>query len=204
MAAAAYAELRFHDAIAAVVGVSSLGNRFFDEVAPWTAFKKVCVLLFLCSAITRAVYGQASRISNTQISWGYMGLFFIKYAATHAATHAVTHAATLRSRHYSHQTPSQGSDEDKAAAVQHLVSVLEAVRVVAVMLAPVTPALSAAIHAQLGYDEHEAQTLLWSRDVQWGGLPQGRALPKPSPVFVRLDGDFVTELAAKKQPAVAT
>lgn len=41
VAATAYAELRFHDALAAAVGVSSQGNRFFDEVAPWTAFKKV-------------------------------------------------------------------------------------------------------------------------------------------------------------------
>lgn len=77
-------------------------------------------------------------------------------------------------------------------------------RIVAVMLAPVTPGLSAAIYAQLGYEECHIQALLWSRDVQWGGLPQGRTLPKPSPVFVRLDGEFVTELAAKKQPAVAT
>lgn len=89
--------------------------------------------------------------------------------------------------------------------MQYLVSVLEAIRIVAVMLAPVTPGLSAAIYAQLGYEERDAQALLWERDVQWGGLPQGRVLPPPSPVFVRLEGDFVTEAAApKKLPAVAT
>lgn len=89
--------------------------------------------------------------------------------------------------------------------MQHLVSVLEAVRIVAVMLAPVTPSLSAAIYAQLGYEAADVQAMRWAKDVQWGGLPLGRALPKPSPVFVRLEGDFVTEVAAaKKQPAVAT
>lgn len=44
-AAGAYAEMRFHNALAAAVAVSSEGNRLFDEVAPWVAFKKVSLLL---------------------------------------------------------------------------------------------------------------------------------------------------------------
>ncbi len=49
----------------------------------------------------------------------------------------------------------QGTDEEKAEAAAVLVSVLEAVRVVAVGLAPLTPALSRRIYSQLGFsDEH--------------------------------------------------
>jgi hypothetical protein len=44
----------------------------------------------------------------------------------------------------------QGSDEEKQAAGAVLAAVLEAARVVAVLLAPVTPALSARILCQLG------------------------------------------------------
>ena len=46
--------------------------------------------------------------------------------------------------------PPQGTGEEKAEAAKVLVAVLEAVRIVAVLLWPVTPQLSARILAQLG------------------------------------------------------
>lgn len=51
--------------------------------------------------------------------------------------------------------PLQGSDGEKAFAGQVLVSVLEAVRIVAVLLSPVTPCLSERIYLQLGFSEKE-------------------------------------------------
>ncbi len=45
----------------------------------------------------------------------------------------------------------QGTDEEKAEAAAVLVAVLEAVRVVAVGLAPITPGLAGRIYQQLGY-----------------------------------------------------
>lgn len=46
----------------------------------------------------------------------------------------------------------QGSDDEKRAAGEVLTAVLEAARIVAVLLSPVTPALSARIHSQLGLE----------------------------------------------------
>ena len=49
-----------------------------------------------------------------------------------------------------------------------LTEVLEAIRIAAVMLSPVTPALARAIYQQLGYTAEESQQLRLS-DAQWGG-----------------------------------
>ena len=40
-AAAAYSEFRIHDALEAALAISNRGNQYMEEVAPWTAFKKV-------------------------------------------------------------------------------------------------------------------------------------------------------------------
>ena len=47
----------------------------------------------------------------------------------------------------------QGSEEERRAAEGTLVAVLEATRIVAVLLAPITPALSRRIMAQLAAPE---------------------------------------------------
>lgn len=47
----------------------------------------------------------------------------------------------------------QGSDEDKAEAAKVLVAVLESVRIVAVLLSPITPSLSTRIYLQLGFTQ---------------------------------------------------
>jgi methionyl-tRNA synthetase len=49
-------------------------------------------------------------------------------------------------------TIKKGSDEEKAAAAATLVAALEAARVTAVLLAPVTPDLSCRLLRQLGLD----------------------------------------------------
>ena len=87
----------------------------------------------------------------------------------------------------SQRLPLQGDDAQKAAAAEALLAVLEAVRIVAVLLAPITPRLSQRILEQLGVNN---QMVSW-RDTAWGVLKPGSDLPKPSPVFQRLDGDYV-------------
>ena len=64
----------------------------------------------------------------------------------------------------------------------------------AVLLSPVTPSLSRRIYAQLGYAPEAFETLTWE-DAKWGGLRAGTQFPKPSPVFLRMEGDMVTEPA---------
>ena len=49
-----------------------------------------------------------------------------------------------------------------------LLAVLETVRLVAVMLLPITPALSRRVYLQLGYSDQEASHLQWD-DARWGG-----------------------------------
>lgn len=126
-AATGYDRLRFHDALEAALALSSRGNRYLEESAPWTAFKK-------------------------------------------------------------------GDDAAKEKAGHDLVGVLEAVRIVAVLLAPATPALSTRIYQQLGFDGVEGVT--WG-DAEWGMLKQGHATAAPMPVMTRLEGDFVTEIAIR-------
>lgn len=135
-AAAGYEGMRLAEAAAAALALSSRGNQYLEEVAPWTAFKK-------------------------------------------------------------------GSDEDKDKAGRDLVAVLEAVRVAAVLLAPITPSLSSRIYEQLGLDApDQLQSLSWAEATQWGGLQSGHQTPKPTPVFARLEGDYVTEPAPAAAAAV--
>ncbi len=46
-AAQAYEELRLHDALEAVVAIANRGNLYMEQVAPWTAFKKVSTWGFI-------------------------------------------------------------------------------------------------------------------------------------------------------------
>lgn len=82
------------------------------------------------------------------------------------------------------------------------MAVLEAVRVVAALLSPVTPQLSARIYGALGYRPEVYEGLSWG-DASWGALPQGQATPPAVPVFARLEGEFVIEAASGKAAAVA-
>lgn len=86
----------------------------------------------------------------------------------------------------------KGSEEQQASAAEGLAAVLEAVRVVAVLLSPVTPALAARIYQQLGFSEQQFAALAWA-DTEWGALRAGHETPQPQPVMQRLEGDFVTE-----------
>ena len=85
-----------------------------------------------------------------------------------------------------------GDDSEKASAAAGLVAVLEAVRIVAVLLSPVTPGLSRRIYKQLGFDDSTVDMLCWERDVSWGGIGAGHQFPNPVPVFERLDGEWIT------------
>ena len=62
----------------------------------------------------------------------------------------------------------KGSAEAKEQASLVLLEVLEAARVVAVMLTPIAPALARLVYLQLGFSDQEFETLTWA-DAQWGG-----------------------------------
>jgi len=88
----------------------------------------------------------------------------------------------------------QGTEDEKQGAGLALVAILEALRIVAVALSPVTPSLSARIYKQLGLGLTSLDSASWE-DTQWGQLPMGHLISKPKPVFARLEGEFVTQAA---------
>ncbi|MEW5299356.1 MAG: hypothetical protein WDW36_002381 [Sanguina aurantia] len=89
----------------------------------------------------------------------------------------------------------KGNEEEKAAAVAVLVTILELVRVVAVMLLPVTPSLAGKIYSQLGFTEAQFLALTW-RDTAWGGISAGHVTAQPEPVFKRLESEEEKAAAA--------
>lgn len=67
-----------------------------------------------------------------------------------------------------------------------LVNVLEASRVVAVGLSPVTTNMSRKVYTALGIEE-EFDQLQWDKDMEWGRLLAGMEFKKPKPVFPRME-----------------
>ncbi|EPS61799.1 hypothetical protein M569_12993, partial [Genlisea aurea] len=77
-----------------------------------------------------------------------------------------------------------------------VVMVLEAIRIMAVGLSPVTPGLCLRIYNQLGYSEDEFRSVLW-RDTRWGGMKRGHSTAEPKPVFARIEVE--NEAGAKEK-----
>lgn len=77
--------------------------------------------------------------------------------------------------------------DDIASARICLSTVLEACRIVAVGLSPVTPILSRRIYAALGIEQLWVDGLDWDEAMSWGGLTAGMSFAKPKPVFPRLE-----------------
>lgn len=87
---------------------------------------------------------------------------------------------------------------DIERAKRCLVNVLEAVRVVAVGLSPVTPKLSRRVYSALGI-AGEFDELTWDLGMTWGRLTAGMQLERPEPVFPKLE---ITAQTASKPSAV--
>ncbi|KAH7293502.1 hypothetical protein KP509_28G028400 [Ceratopteris richardii] len=91
---------------------------------------------------------------------------------------------------------------DAAEAAQDLVTILEAVRIVAVALSPVTPQLSEKIYLQLGYSNSDFMSLSWE-DTRWGALKEGQKMPEGQPVFkkieIQMDADGPKENPSQKK-----
>jgi methionyl-tRNA synthetase len=78
-----------------------------------------------------------------------------------------------------------------------LYTALEAVRLSAYLLSPITPNLSSAIYQQLGFDwtftelasdrPASGAVPLFDNHATWGQLPPGQPLGEPKPVFQRLE-----------------
>lgn len=80
------------------------------------------------------------------------------------------------------------SEDSKEVEKAHLclVSVLESLRILAVLLYPITPRLSGKVYQQLGM-EGDVGAVRWNEETQWGCLLSGHRVPKPVPIFARLE-----------------
>ncbi|KAL6498953.1 hypothetical protein OROGR_028131 [Orobanche gracilis] len=71
-------------------------------------------------------------------------------------------------------------------ASKDIVNVLEAMRIVAIAISPITPSLALRIYTQLGYSQHQFNAATWN-DTRWGGLKHGQITSQPTPVFARIE-----------------
>lgn len=93
----------------------------------------------------------------------------------------------------------QGGASSDAAA-KDLVLILEAMRIIAIALSPVTPRLSRRIYEQLGFPEDQFAAATWN-ETNWGGLKAGQVMAPPIPVFARIEQAIVNgEEEAPKKP----
>ncbi|XP_072972327.1 methionine--tRNA ligase, chloroplastic/mitochondrial [Typha angustifolia] len=86
-------------------------------------------------------------------------------------------------------------------AAKDLVIILEAMRIIAIALSPITPSLCSRIYMQLGFSEEQFKALSWN-DTKWGGLREGQTMADPLPIFARIEskqegGDEVIHKAVK-------
>ncbi|KAK6929325.1 Methionyl/Leucyl tRNA synthetase [Dillenia turbinata] len=82
------------------------------------------------------------------------------------------------------------------AAAKDLVIILEAMRIIAIALSPVTPNLCLRIYEQLGYSREQFYAATWS-ETKWGGLKLGQVMAQPKPVFAKIESQAEGEQAAE-------
>ncbi|KAL6526573.1 Methionine--tRNA ligase, chloroplastic/mitochondrial [Orobanche gracilis] len=79
----------------------------------------------------------------------------------------------------------QGGSSFETAS-KDIVNVLEAMRIVAIAISPITPSLALRIYTQLGYSQDQFDAATWN-DTRWGGLKHGQITSQPIPVFARIE-----------------
>ncbi|KAK9837446.1 hypothetical protein WJX81_003493 [Elliptochloris bilobata] len=195
-----FSEQRFRDTVNASLAnsVGNLANRALNLL------HKNCAAALPAAAADVPVDNPLRAYAAAQVeaaAAAYDGL------ALHEAVEAALAVAARGNLYMAKTEPwtayKKGSDADKAAAGLNLVAVLEAARIVAVLLSPVTPRFAARMYDALGFEADAFNSLRWV-DAAWGALPAGQDFPKPVPLFARIEGDtFVSEAAPAKALATA-
>ncbi|KAG6514546.1 hypothetical protein ZIOFF_024909 [Zingiber officinale] len=81
----------------------------------------------------------------------------------------------------------QGGASSEMAA-KDLVIILEAMRIIAAALSPVTPSLCFRIYSQLGFSKEQFEAVTWD-DTRWGELRAGRVMAEAKPVFAKMENN---------------
>jgi methionyl-tRNA synthetase len=90
--------------------------------------------------------------------------------------------ARAGNRFFDERAPWRQVKEDHEAAGQTIGSMLNLINALKVLFAPFLPYTSARLHGLLGYEDG-----LESHGWRWEPLAVGTALPKPAPLFVKID-----------------
>jgi methionyl-tRNA synthetase len=96
--------------------------------------------------------------------------------------------ARVGNRFFDEMAPWRQVKEDQEAAGRTIGSLLNLINALKVLFAPFLPFSSARLHSLLGYDDS-----LESHGWGWEPLPVGQALPKPIPLFVKIDPSQLAE-----------
>jgi methionyl-tRNA synthetase len=130
-----------------------------------------------------------------------VGQAYEQFAFQHAielTLQRVDAANKLINQHEPWNLHKEGNTEMLARVMR---TVLEALRLVAILLAPVVPNLAAAMWQQLGYTTPLAQ-VPWSAALALS-LPTGQVLQPGEPLFLRLDSDIAGKAAKQQTPSKA-
>jgi methionyl-tRNA synthetase len=157
---------------------SSMARRWFDNAVPTTTKAK------------RLDHPLAQAASQARLSV----LEALETLEFRTAAEATLQLAIAANGFLNDQAPwsqmKQEGTRDQVA--DDLYAVLEAARIVALLMAPLLPDLSTRMLEQLaqplpasGADATAPSP--WLQQLEWGGLPEGLELPEPSPVMARLE-----------------
>jgi methionyl-tRNA synthetase len=152
---------------------SSMARRWFDETVPPAG---------AASAEEHPLASAAATARQTVLT-------SLEVLDFRSAAEAALHLAIAANGFLNEQAPwsrmkQEGTREQVAA---DLYAVLEAARIVALLLTPLLPDLSGRMLQQLGQPEPGPGS--WQASLGWGGLQSGASLPEPSPVMARLELD---------------
>jgi methionyl-tRNA synthetase len=139
----------------------------------------------LLAAAREAAEGWESALQGLQFSEGLRAIWGFLSAAN---------------RYVDHQAPwSLAKAGDQQALDRVLYSAAEAIRIAAVLIAPVMPDTADEIERQLGLSGWQRA---WSQASEWGVLPGGRPIGKAAPLFPKLEP--ARTAPAKPEPRAPT
>jgi methionyl-tRNA synthetase len=157
---------------------SSMARRWFDEAVP-PADQARTSTHPLAQAAAQAKDASLAALENLEFR---------------SAAEAALQLAISANGYLNDQAPwslmkKEGTREQVA---NDLYAVLEAARLVALLMAPLLPDLSGRMLHQLGQPIPDSNATAqvssaWLEQLSWGGLQSGAPLPEPSPVMARLE-----------------
>ena len=96
--------------------------------------------------------------------------------------------AQFGNRYFDEQAPWRRVKEDRQAAGATIGTLLNLINALKVLFAPFLPFSSARLHELLGYEDS-----LEAHGWRWGAVPAGRVLPKPTPLFTKIETERSAE-----------